>query len=696
MDIILIGSGVNAAATILAAAWFGWLYSAHQQDHLLSWSWGWLCAGIAIALSGLVIGNDPLTANAPYQLASAAAATSLGLGALFLLRGAFQFSGRRLPGLWWLLLGASGLVAAVGVILGAAPALIVGVPALLSEVGLLMCAVALLRHARRRTGARVAAGGYIAMVVNSLTYPLIYNNAELVTLGFLGAAALALITAGGLLVLHYDETLERLRDSEQRYRDLFDNAFVGVFQATPEGRLVRANGALAHTLGLTAAEIEAGQVMLPARLVDPDDWAPLTSDLAPVIEGRDVAWWRPEGGEVRTVLHARRVDPPTGPAYCAGVLQDVTEAHHLRRQLAAARRFEALGGLASGVAHDFNNLLTVIIGELELLRLRAPADADTSLDAIEQAADQAARLTRQLLAFGRGSVFEPVDLELGAVLEDTLLVLRRVIPEHVELVVQRPRALHARIDRASMEQLISNLVSNASAAMPAGGRLGVTLSATPAERGRVDVALTVSDDGVGMDEHTRARMFEPFFTTRAMGRGTGLGLATVHGIVTQLGGRLEVESSPGHGTTITARLTLPASADHAASSDTARHATPGGLAVLVVEDQPDVRAITAATLRSAGHRVTEAEDGEQALALIKGSADYDIVVTDVVMPHLGGVQLAERLRAAGISTPVVLVTGYAQASDPLPPGVLVLPKPFAGEALLTTLARAMAMERSAA
>ena len=375
-------------------------------------------------------------------------------------------------------------------------------------------------------------------------------------------------------------------------------------------------------------------------------------------------------------------------------------------QLRASQRAEGIGALAGGIAHDFNNLLSVIIGytemALELLPERDPSRAH--LTEAVNAADRAAALTAQLLAFSRKQVHKPVPLSLNAVTESLTGMLRRIVGEDVELVeLLAPDLGLVMADPTQIQQVIMNIVVNARDAMPAGGTLTIqTANAETGPAGRLSpvvdgpcVTLSFRDTGTGMDRATMDRIFEPFYTTKEPGKGTGLGMATVHGIVRQSGGEILVESEPGFGTTL--RIVLPRLAmgtaveavDHAP-----RAATHGTETILVVEDEAGVRSLTARRLRDAGYTVIEAENGAAALAASGAHAGpIDLLLTDVVMPGLSGPQLAVQFAGLYPRAALLFMSGYTDdliARHGLRPDQApMLDKPFSRERLLQMIRAAL-------
>ncbi|MBL8996102.1 MAG: response regulator [Gemmatimonadetes bacterium] len=348
-------------------------------------------------------------------------------------------------------------------------------------------------------------------------------------------------------------------------------------------------------------------------------------------------------------------------------------------QLRESQKLEAVGQLAGGVAHDFNNLLTVIQGNLELVRSAPEQDPELAeaLDDALRAADRAAGLTAQLLTFSRRQVSQRRILQLNEIVSETRSMLQRVIGEGVRLATDLDATLPpVEGDPGQLSQVILNLVLNARDAMPKGGEILVRTHARPGWS-----VLEVVDTGEGMDEATRARIFEPFFTTKKVGKGTGLGLATVYGIVTALGGSIDVRSAPGQGSTFSIRLPArewPDPGDDPIHEDDSADADE---AILVVEDEPSVRALATRILEGRGFRVHTATNGEEALTVLADPGrPVQLVLSDVVMPEMGGRALSVAMRARGLRIPVLFMSGYTADADPLicPSGrpAQLLGKPF--------------------
>ncbi|MFO0800633.1 MAG: response regulator [Gemmataceae bacterium] len=414
----------------------------------------------------------------------------------------------------------------------------------------------------------------------------------------------------------------------------------------------------------------------------------------------DVPSRRKDGARVWSEWQVVPVAGPDGrPTHRVAVIRDMTGRRQLETQLREAQKLEAVGRLAGGIAHDFNNLLTVIRGNAELVAMSPDEIPPPDLiEDIRGAADRATGLVRQLLAFGRRQPARPVVLDLNEAVSDMAGILRRLLGERVSVTTLLcPQAVRARIDRGQFEQVVMNLAVNAKDAMPTGGALTISTAAkTPDGDATRFARVTVSDTGVGIPDDVRDKIFEPFFTTKAVGKGTGLGLATVYGIVQQAGGRVTVESAVGVGTTF--RVDLPWCADAAQPSSmmltphpVTRLAGGKGRTVLLAEDEDAVRKLTRTALESAGYVVHEAANGEAALALLPELASVDLLVTDLTMPGISGKELARLVRAERPDAAVVFISGYHSDIGRLDaiPGASFLPKPFTPADLLRVAGKAM-------
>jgi two-component system cell cycle sensor histidine kinase/response regulator CckA len=450
----------------------------------------------------------------------------------------------------------------------------------------------------------------------------------------------------------------------------FEHSPLAFIEWDGQFRVVRWSEQAERTFGWTAAEA-TGRSHADLTLIHAEDAEPVRATLAALEAGQAAntcaARCHTKGrAVVHTEWYNSALRDGAGRIQCVlSLVQDVTarkkaedERHKLEEQVRQAQKMEAVGRLAGGIAHDFNNLLTVINGCSDLLLAEArPGETAHGLaDEIRRAGEQAASLTRQLLAFGRRQITAPTALDLNEVVRDVEKMLRRLIGEHIELAAElEPAGARIKADPGLMLQLLMNLAVNARDAMPQGGRLTLR---TQVVRDRV--RLVVADTGVGMDAQTQVHIFEPFFTTKPAGEGTGIGLATVHGIVEQSGGTITVESAPGRGTSF--RIELPVCTD----KPTAEPAAPTAWAdsgprgtVLLVEDEDLVRSLATRVLEARGYRVFAAPSAADALDLHARATDrVDLVVTDVVMPGLGGRQLAERLRERQPGLRVLFMSGY--------------------------------------
>lgn len=386
------------------------------------------------------------------------------------------------------------------------------------------------------------------------------------------------------------------------------------------------------------------------------------------------------------------------------VNREITERKQLEQQLFLSQKLEAIGRLSGGIAHDFNNLLGVIIGYSQVLQQMVGSQDELRepIDEILKAGERAASLTRQLLAFSRKQVLEPKVLNLNTVVSDVEKMLRRLIGENIELNIALDRNLgNVKADRSQIEQVILNLAVNSRDAMPNGGKLVIqtsnaALGAAECERYRYVVPgeyilLEVRDTGCGMDEETQSHIFEPFFTTKENGKGTGLGLATVYGIIKQSGGFIWVDSSPNHGASF--RIYLRQVEEAPEARQVIERASPEILAtqtILLVEDEQSLRKLTQKILEEVGYKVLEAKDASQAMEVAKGvKTDIHLLLTDIIMPGLSGKALAEKLSPFRPEMKVLFMSGYTDG-EIAPQGVLdpkmtILRKPFKWEELTRTV-----------
>ena len=490
---------------------------------------------------------------------------------------------------------------------------------------------------------------------------------------------------------------QALRRSEARYRSLVQSSVYGIYRSSMEGRFLDVNPALVTMLGYGSAE--------EVLLLDPEkdvfaraeEHARLSEEfrLSGRLDGIEVKWKRKDARTITVRISGRAVSSADEPAdVLEAIAEDVTDRRVLEDQFRQAQKMEAVGRLAGGVAHDFNNLLMVISGYTEVIlsKLEPQHPVHEKALAIQQAADRATTLTRQLLAFSRKQLLELKIVDVNAIVSDMERLLRPLIGENVELITRlAPTAGHTRADSGQLEQVLMNLVVNAKDAMPGGGRLTIETQNLAVEEGQHRgptfirpgnyVLLSVSDTGMGMDKETQSRIFEPFFTTKEMGKGTGLGLSTVYGIVKQSGGYVMVHSEEAHGSTFQIYLPRAEGAAESHSTPAPRAALGGTETVLLVEDEESVRQLVRETLISRGYNVVEAEDGEAGL---KAAANHQgiihLVITDVVMPGMGGRELVKQLAQTRPETKVLYLSGYTEdaivSEGTIESGTAFLQKPF--------------------
>ena len=498
-------------------------------------------------------------------------------------------------------------------------------------------------------------------------------------------------------------------DAEGRYRRLYDGVPIGLFRAAPDSSLLDCNLALVAILGYPNRE-----ALLAKKVVetypDPSERPAIFARLEREGSIRDVEAerLRYDGSLVWVRISVQAVRDASGAmAYYEGLVEDLSERKRTEEalnvaegRLLQAAKLEAVGRLAGGVAHDFNNLLGVIMGYADLMAKRLPAEDPLrrNVQEIQKAAERASGLTRQLLAFSRRQVLQPRVLDLHHTIGEVETMLQRVIGEDVNLVtVLREGVGKVKADPGQIQQVLMNLAVNGRDAMPDGGTLtietaNVDLSTDYAGR-HLGVApgsyvlVAVSDTGMGMSAEVQAHIFEPFFTTKGPEKGTGLGLATVYGIIKQSGGNIWVYSEPGKGATF--KVYLPRVEEGAPGTVLRDPPDPPGRAhetVLLVEDDDKVREVVAIALRDAGYTVLEARSGALALAHADERREpIHLVITDLVMPGMNGRELVERWRARHPETRALFMSGYTDATahsqGGLPAGAAFIQKPFAPSAL---------------
>jgi PAS domain S-box-containing protein len=470
-----------------------------------------------------------------------------------------------------------------------------------------------------------------------------------------------------MLVTESRDVTERVRAHEAllisgaRYRTLIDSApeaIVVLDVATTQ--FVDCNQQACEMFGASVADLRSLGVLDISPPMQPDGResraAALTHLAEAIAGGRPVFEWTHRTLAGRDfpceVCLVKLPDPER--TLIRGSITDITERRQLEEQLRQSQKMEAVGRLAGGVAHDFNNLLTVItLSSHMLLDSMKPGPQAEQVKDIADAADRASALTRQLLTFGRKDVLSPKVIDVNAAVREAESMLRRLIGEDILLVVElQPDAWPVTIDPGHLGQVLLNLSVNARDAMPRGGSLVVRTANVERE-----MCLSVTDTGIGMPPEIVARVFEPFFTSKPVGQGTGLGLAVVHGIVEQNGGRIEVDSAPGAGTTFS--IFLPASDAAVSVGEPAAAPRSGHESILLVEDEASLRQLAARALRARGFTVLLAADGAEALRVLEAHPEpLDLLVTDVVMPNMDGRELADRLRARMPKLKVLFLSGY--------------------------------------
>jgi PAS domain S-box-containing protein len=485
----------------------------------------------------------------------------------------------------------------------------------------------------------------------------------------------------------------RLRESEEKFSKLFHSSPAKIAIGTMAGTLVDVNRAYADFFGFTRKEM-VGRTIADLGIIGRDEMKRLLAlgrQEGSAMRDAEVLMRARDGRELNVLMSADIISLG-GELHRVATLVDITERKKLEARLAQAQKMESVGRLAGGIAHDFNNILTALSGYARFVADDLPADDPKRADMGEVLAltDRAARLTSQLLAFSRRQILVPEVLNLSGVVGGIASMLKRLIGESIALrTALDDKPCFVKADRGQLEQVLLNLALNARDAMPDGGSLTFeTRLAGDA------VVLTVRDTGAGMTEEVKARAFEPFFTTKAAGKGSGLGLSMVHGIVTQSGGEVELDSAPGRGTAC--RIALPYFDPAAGGPEAlaAAQAVDEGLAgtetVLLVEDEEALRRIGERMLAESGYTVLTARDGPAALAaLARHGRPVDALITDVVMPGMSGRDLSLEAARRRLARRTLFISGYAEDAivrhGVLEPGLAFLRKPFTREAFLRKL-----------
>ena len=551
---------------------------------------------------------------------------------------------------------------------------------------------------------------YLSILVPQL------NSLDSYNIGIAVRALVGMVLVFNIYVIYQQLQLHRFRmrlaEREELFRLITENAADMIAVVSADGRRIYNSPSYGRALGYTHEELEKTKAF---EQIHPDDRQKVVAAAEEAkrtgvglrleyrVRHKDGTWRTLEStasavrstrGEIEKLVVVNR---------------DITERKYLEQQLYLSQKLEAVGRLSGGVAHDFNNLLGVIIGYSEVMQRRMkPEDPFREpIDEILKAGKRAAALTQQLLAFSRKQVLEPKILELNTVVTEVEKMLGRLIGEDVELkIVLSPQNERVKADRGQLEQVIMNLAVNARDAMPQGGKL--TIETAGAELTEDDirrhsyhivpgryVVLRVRDTGCGMDAEVQSHIFEPFFTTKASGKGTGLGLATVYGVIKQSGGYIWVESELGKGTQF--QIYLPrvdASVPQAEEVKAPLEQTPGNRTILVVEDEESLRKLTRATLQDLGYTVLEAADAGEAIEIAKrASPEIDLLLTDVVMPGMSGRELAGALAPSFPAMKILYMSGYTDGAvavrGVLESGILILRKPFTRDQLMRSVENAL-------
>jgi PAS domain S-box-containing protein len=509
--------------------------------------------------------------------------------------------------------------------------------------------------------------------------------------------------------------------AERNYLRLFEGSPLPIMFIEPAtAKILEVNDSAASAFGYSKEEFVGLSALDLLAVTDEQEAAQLESARKASI-GQSLVRYGPltvrkkDGALIRVLITSYEVSYGGRPAR-ASMVEDVTANERLERQLNQVQRLESLGQLAGGVAHDFNNLLGVILNfaifakEKVLAAGEGAASADLQqavkdIERVERAAESAARLTHQLLAFARREVMRPQSLNVNSVVADLEPLVGRTIGEHIDFITSPGKDLWpALMDPGQLEQVLTNLAVNARDAMPEGGKLTIDCenvyvdqayaAGRPGLKPGRYVRIRVTDTGTGMDAKTLQRVFEPFFTTKPKGQGTGLGLATVYGIVHQAGGDISIYSELGTGTRVHVLLPAADEAPKPSADEAVRPRAEVSATILVVEDADDLREITELILTRNGYRVITAGNGAEALDVAKNhSGAIDLLLTDVVMPHMHGPELAKRIRASQPEIRVLYMSGYAQPmvgdGGALEDGVLLIEKPFTEPVLLDGVQHAL-------
>ena len=487
------------------------------------------------------------------------------------------------------------------------------------------------------------------------------------------------------------ESVEKaLRESERRYRDMVENALDSIYSHDLSGRFTEVNRTMCDLLGYTREELIGfgiDKVLAPESLEAAREMTARKLAGAPSPHYELTAVTK-DGRHAWIEVSSRLIWSHGFPAGVEGIARDITSRKSLEEELRQARQMDALGRLSGGVAHDFNNILTVVTGYSDLLLMTLPADdpSRAKVEEIRRAGERATELTRKLLAFGRAQAAPHVTGDLHRTLAECSEMLRYLAPPPVDVSINAATGpAPVQCDPVEIQQVLLNLALNARDAMPDGGQLDIRTLVHDSV-----VELVVSDTGIGMDEDTRARVFDPFFTTKEPGRGTGLGLSTVYGIVRRTGGRIEIDSTPGRGTSVNVRLPLVGPPAEQPAKEMALDSPRGKFeTIILVDDQEEVRSYTSEVLRQLGYTVQSFEGARPALQAMRERPS--LLITDVVMPGIAGPELVRMAQERFPDLPVLFVSGYTGPEQQLTVGQAFLPKPFTPAQLAEAVSKAVTL-----
>lgn len=503
---------------------------------------------------------------------------------------------------------------------------------------------------------------------------------------------------------------EALRLSEMSFRSVVEGAPYGIFRATVDGRFLRVNSSLGEMLGYQAPSELLDATLGECVFRSPADFRRLAELLGSVDEFKDVEmeWKRKDDSPITVRCSGRRVKGvEENSTYFEVFVEDITERRVLERQLRMAAKMEAVGRLSGGIAHDFNNLLGVVIGYSQMLKRKIDTESPLHeyVEEIEKAGQRATSLTRQLLAFSRQQILSPKVLDLNELIADMAKMLPRLIGEDISVGTNLDPVIgRVKADQGQLEQVMMNLAVNARDAMPSGGRLSIKTANIgldemyarqhPGARPGKYVVLSVADSGIGMTSETLTHIFEPFFTTKEVGKGTGLGLATVYGVVKQSGGYIWVDSEPGKGSCFQIFLPRIEGAVTPVEEPPSSLSPRGDETILVAEDAEPLRKLARSFLEGRGFRVLTASSGEEALQVAGGfSGTIHLLLTDIVMPGMNGRVLGETLLPKRPGLKILYMSGYTDSfiagHGVLEAGTHLLHKPFTEEVLISKVSEVL-------